>query len=233
MVSASKILCASFLALISLSSIHGYASTWYEAVDCIACTTSGSTYTWWQDGSKYDCTDSVWDEGICPMYSTCTFQASTCEVSTSQFMCADAAEQLTQTDCADVFVTTLDGVYTVVSMPPASYCTLTISNEYGVKAEEEEDVIEQQLFMRSLEAVSGKGKDPNKSYSNILNIGTLQSSQCIKMQFDVGSEERLGAGEWHGFYEELEPKGKISLQLMNFEKTCTTEIAIYSWGTEK
>ena len=54
--------------------LNGYAKSFSEGVDCTSCVTSGSTYTWWQDGGgKYTCTDSFWDESICPMYDTCTF----------------------------------------------------------------------------------------------------------------------------------------------------------------
>ena len=82
MVSHSSLRLFAAVSLFILS-VHGFAQTWYEAVDCIACVTSGSTYTWWQEKSGYSCSDSVWDETICDLYSDCTFQASTCEVSTS------------------------------------------------------------------------------------------------------------------------------------------------------
>eukprot|EP00349_Pseudokeronopsis_sp_Brazil_P000357 CAMPEP_0202961946 /NCGR_PEP_ID=MMETSP1396-20130829/6042_1 /ASSEMBLY_ACC=CAM_ASM_000872 /TAXON_ID= /ORGANISM="Pseudokeronopsis sp., Strain Brazil" /LENGTH=135 /DNA_ID=CAMNT_0049682181 /DNA_START=27 /DNA_END=434 /DNA_ORIENTATION=+ len=119
-----------FACALLIASCSGYASSWFEAVDCIACCASGSTYTWWEEKNGYTCTDSVWDESICPLYSTCTFQTTTCMVATSQYMCADASQTLTSTACDDWLVTDLEGRYVVVQLPPATYCTMSLSNLY-------------------------------------------------------------------------------------------------------
>ena len=37
---------------------------------------------------------------------------------------------MTVVECPDEYITTLDGKYIVVSLPPASYCTMSISNAY-------------------------------------------------------------------------------------------------------
>mmetsp|Transcript_24563 Transcript_24563/g.24157 ORF Transcript_24563/g.24157 Transcript_24563/m.24157 type:complete len:101 (-) Transcript_24563:242-544(-) len=98
-----------------------------------------------------------------------------------------------------MLVTNLDGNYAVIAVPPASYCSLTITNLYhgnGIANEEvvdEEEVAEAyDSFLQQEEAVDSEEEVveeidengnkiivENKDYSTLLSIGTLQSSNCI------------------------------------------------------
>eukprot|EP00349_Pseudokeronopsis_sp_Brazil_P001871 CAMPEP_0202957106 /NCGR_PEP_ID=MMETSP1396-20130829/1540_1 /ASSEMBLY_ACC=CAM_ASM_000872 /TAXON_ID= /ORGANISM="Pseudokeronopsis sp., Strain Brazil" /LENGTH=93 /DNA_ID=CAMNT_0049674425 /DNA_START=86 /DNA_END=367 /DNA_ORIENTATION=+ len=93
----------------------------------MACAISGSTYTWWEENGYYKCSDSFWDESICPLYSTCTYKASTCEVATSQYLCPEPAQLMQSVDCGDkIEYRDLEGDYVVIKIPAATYCTVSI-----------------------------------------------------------------------------------------------------------
>ena len=128
---------------------------------------------------------------------------------------------MTVAECPDAIITTLDGNYLVVTVPAASYCTLSVTNAYSSRIGYTEA---KQLFLKSgIDATA-----ENKNYDNVVNIGTLQSSNCVKIQYSDSNSDN-----WYGFYPELQPGQRINLQLMNFEQNCAIEVALYSFGTEK
>ena len=238
----SKLVSASLLVL----SVSGYAQSWYETVNCMSCVTSSSTQTWWQQSDGYKCTGNVFDEMGCPFSSDCTFDADTCKVATSQYMCADPAESLSQIDLGDVFITNQDGDYIVLHLPPASYAEVTIKSVISKNSEENgEEAATNEItdseaapstptgsgFLKSAldyiyQGDSDDDQGENKDYSSLVSVGTLQSHQCILIQ-------HAGGDEWTGQKPELKPNDSITLQFMNFEKNCMQEVVVYNWANQK
>ena len=69
--------------------------SWYESISCTACLSTNFEYTWWQppntksgndvDAEGNDCDMDVGDMSICDSYKTCTFEANSCEIVTSNW----------------------------------------------------------------------------------------------------------------------------------------------------
>lgn len=67
--------------------------SWYESVSCTACLTKNFEYTWWQpphanNGQGRDAEGNDCDMGgisFCPFFTTCTFEANSCEIITSNW----------------------------------------------------------------------------------------------------------------------------------------------------
>mmetsp|Transcript_30954 Transcript_30954/g.23025 ORF Transcript_30954/g.23025 Transcript_30954/m.23025 type:complete len:121 (-) Transcript_30954:185-547(-) len=120
-----------------------------------------------------------------------------------------------------MMVTDLDGRYGVVSLPPATYCTLTVTNLFhGNGANEADEEENTQGFLKQetddqAQEWDVDGVVDNKDYSTLLSVGTLQSANCVLIQYNQLNAAMDGAeansATWAGFYPELRPDEKLQL----------------------
>ena len=131
------------------------------------------------------------------MYSSCTFQATTCEVALSQYMCPDPVTTLNFTNCTNAFFNSLEGGYVVIPVPRSSYCVITIANAFpgmrilsNINAVQDSTTIVDKVIEKVVDNKVVEGVE-NKNYNTLLNLASLQSHECIRGFYSLSMSSNI------------------------------------------